>query len=111
MIRATLLLGLLASPFAGPVYTAEICIENQTGKTLFMVADLNASKRQSNDITAGQSLCLSVPEDTQKAVVSAYLNDEVVEGCSRLTRPGQRETLLKFQEFDNCSWAATPRGF
>ena len=36
MIRAALLIGLLASPFAGPVYAAEICIENQTGKTLFI---------------------------------------------------------------------------
>lgn len=76
-----------------------------------MVVDDLAGGRHSRLIGPAGKLCLEPSTEISKAVVGVFDSDTSLEGCSRLTRPGQTETLLQFEEFDNCLWADTPRGF
>jgi len=57
------------------------------------------------------ALCMDVADGADKALVGVFQEPDALEGCSRLTRPGQTERLLDFSESDNCAWAPTRREF
>ncbi len=96
--------------WASQAVGAPVCIENDTREALFLVVDDLAGHRQGRVVTSGNRLCLEVPEDQARAMVGVFSDQDAVEGCSRLSRPGQIERLIAFAEFDNCRWAPTPRG-
>ena len=96
--------------WANQAVGAPVCIENHTPEALFLVVDDMAGHRLGRAVTSGDGLCLEVPADRARAIVGVFADQDAVEGCSRLSRPGQTERLIAFAEFDNCQWAPTPRG-
>jgi len=90
---------------------APVCIENQSGQSLFLVADDGAGQRAAGMTESGKSLCVESQSGDAQATVGVFASADAEEGCSRLTRPGQLETLLDFVEFDRCSWVDTDRNF
>lgn len=96
---------------ANPLTAAPVCVLNQAGQQLFLVVDDLDGRRAARMVATGGQLCLKVASDVQKAVVGVFASADALEGCSRLTRPGQTETLLDFMEFDNCRWVETDRTF
>jgi len=94
-----------------PAESAPICVLNHTDQRLFLTVDSQQGQRIEASTIAGGKLCLEAAPDVSQGVVGVFSSDQSLEGCSRLTRPNQPETLLDFHEFDNCRWADTPRGF
>ncbi|MFQ5624869.1 MAG: hypothetical protein ACE5FS_15910 [Paracoccaceae bacterium] len=83
-------------------------MKNATGDRLLFLAE--GAERVLEWLESGGRLC------TEEAAVGnsrigVFYDEEALEGCTRLTRAGQSETLTGFTEFDNCEWADTPRGF
>lgn len=105
-----LLIGVLCL-VANPATSAPICILNLSGLELVLVVDDLAGLRETKLVTSGQRLCLDSSEHNRKASVGVFTAIDVLEGCSRLTRPNQLETLLEFAEYDNCLWQPTDRNF
>lgn len=94
-----------------PASGASLCIVNDTDQTLLLVVDDLATRRIAKIAVAGEQLCLPVADCQQKGTVGVFADAEALEGCSRLSRAGQVEHLLAYQDFDNCRWQDTPRGF
>ncbi|NOX40215.1 MAG: hypothetical protein GXP05_06790 [Alphaproteobacteria bacterium] len=92
-----------------PASGAPVCVVNFTDQDLLLMVDDLAGQRRVRLVTSGEELCLSASDAVNKAVVGVFASEDAIEGCSRLTRPGQVETLLDFMEFDNCRWADTDR--
>jgi len=107
---STILAGVL-SLGAFQAIGAPVCIDNQSGETLLLVVDDLAGHRITQTTDTGVALCLEASDTLTKTSVGVFASADAEEGCSRLTRPGQRETLIEFTEFDNCKWTPTPRGF
>ncbi|MFQ5437967.1 MAG: hypothetical protein ACE5DK_03955 [Paracoccaceae bacterium] len=100
---------IVLSPVAASA--ASVCIANQTDETLLLVVDDAQGHRASQSTVGGRSLCLKVGASVSRATVGVFADASAEEGCSRLTRPGQTETLIGFAEFDNCRWVETDRNF
>ncbi len=94
-----------------PAASAPICVFNQSGQALVLVVDDLDTQRISQVADNGGQLCMKAESSAQKALVGVFADVDALEGCSRLTRPGQLETLLEFTEFDNCRWQKTNRVF
>ena len=94
-----------------PAQSAPICVLNHTNLRLFLTVDSQQGQRIGDWTSAGGKLCLDAAPEAFQGVVGVFSSDQSLEGCSRLTRLNQPETLLDFHEFDNCRWADTPRGF
>jgi len=90
---------------------ASVCIANRSGQELFLVADDLAGHRVARLTKSGDTLCIDAATSVTKAAVGVFASENAEEGCSRLTHPGQPETLLDFVEFDRCQWADTDRSF
>ena len=99
-----------AAVAAGAMAGAPVCIENHAGQALLLVVD-PGSGRLARVVGDGGRLCAAAPDGATRATVGVFADADALEGCSRLTRPGQVERLLAFAEFDNCRWAPTPRDF
>ncbi len=85
------------------------CLRNQTADTLFIVVDSDSPERLAMDIPSGDSLCSDETETPQSGFVGVFHSAESIEGCSRLSGPGQIETLLSYADFDRCAWETTTR--
>ncbi len=83
---------------------AEICLHNDSQSELLLVVDV-ADKATSRTGGFGTVICL--PGDA--GTVRVFTDFDAIEGCSRLSQSGQVERLVDFTEFDNCTWAKTPR--
>ena len=97
--------------WGNPAAGAPACIENHTDESLFLVVDDLQGQRVSRMTAAGGVLCLDVDEGAARILVGVFAGADALEGCSRLSRPGQTERVVKFSESDNCAWMPTRRGF
>jgi hypothetical protein len=94
-----------------PAHSAPVCVSNDTVRELVLMVDDLSGQRVVQPVLSGGELCLPTSNSVEKAIVGVFASEDAIEGCSRLTRPGQAETLLDFVEFDNCRWAETDRDF
>lgn len=103
-----LLVILLTVALPGMAGAAEICVQNQTEERLLFLAE--GTGRVLVYLEQGGELCTSEAE-TGNSRIGVFIDEDALEGCTRLTRAGQTETLIAFTEYDNCEWTETPRGF
>ena len=99
---------LFAVALPGVASAAEICVKNDTEDRLLFLAE--GAERVLRYLEPGNELC-SEEAATGNSRIGVFADEDALEGCTRLTRAGQTETLVAFTEYDNCEWAATPRGF
>lgn len=83
---------------------AQICIENQSGQTLFVTAEADAGAVTRGLVNDMGQLCAQSPVANDTGKVRVFESEEAVEGCSRLARAGNVERLLRYSSFDNCEW-------
>lgn len=108
LLRGLILTGALLAGTV-PASGAPVCVVNRAGQDLLLMVDDLSGQRLVRLVSSGEDLCLPAAEGIEKAMVGVFASEDALEGCSRLTRPGQAETLLEFAEFDNCRWAETDR--
>ena len=109
ILQLFLTVSLLVAAGAG-AETPAICVTNAAPERLLFAAETASGKRWLKPLRTGESLCTPA-EPGENGTVSVFVSAEVIEGCSRLTRAGQTETLLEYHDFDNCRWAETSRDF
>lgn len=85
-------------------FAAQICIENQSGQTLFVTAEADAGAEIRGLLNDMDQLCTPSPVANDTGKVRVFESEEAVEGCSRLARAGTIERLLRYSSFDNCEW-------
>jgi len=100
---AVALPGLLALA-PGQARAGTICVQNADPRSMFFAAENKAGARATAELAQGASLCLS--DAGGGGTVSVFVDQDAVEGCSRLVAAGQSEVLLAFSEFDRCRWAS-----
>ena len=95
---------------------APFCVRNDTAQTYFFTVAGRASSggenggenRLGRTLAPGEDLC--IPKGGMGAgmggTVSVFLNQDAVEGCSRLVGAGVSEALLAYSEFDRCRWSS-----
>ncbi len=83
----------------------DICIENQSDKTLLFVVDVNQGQRVLKTLEAGQNLCAPQAKTDGGGTVGVFVDENAMEGCSRLAMAGKAERLIAYEPFDNCTWA------
>ncbi len=111
MKRLAAILILMLSAAGAPLFATPVCILNQSGQTLLLVVDDLSENRVAETTPSGDKLCLEVAGSINKAMVGVFANSDAEEGCSRLAKPAQTETLTDFVEFDRCTWLDTSREF
>ncbi len=94
----------LAKP-AMVVAATDICVENQSGKTLLFVAEAKGGERVVKTLKAAENLCVPQKMIDAGGTVGVFLDEDAMEGCSRLAKAGQPERLVAYEPFDNCTWA------
>jgi len=109
--RVAAILVIIIFAAGAPLLAAPLCILNQSGQTLLLVVDDLAQNRVAQTTVDGSKLCLEVAGSVNKAMVGVFADSDAQEGCSRLSKPPQTETLTDFVEFDRCTWLDTPRLF
>jgi len=109
--RLTAILVIMLFAASGPLFAAPVCVLNQSGQTLLLVVDDLGQNRVARSTPSGDKLCLDVAQSISKAMVGVYADSDAQEGCSRLAKPSQTETLTDFVEFDRCTWLDTSRIF
>jgi cytochrome c len=90
---------------AMPISVTDICVENQSGKSLLFVVEAKGGDRIVKILNASKNLC--APQATADAggTVGVFQDADALEGCSRLAKAGTAERLIAFEPFDNCRWA------
>ncbi len=90
---------------AMPISITDICVENQSGKSLLFVVEAKGGDRVMKILNAFENLC--APQATAGAggTVGVFQDEDALEGCSRLAKAGNAERLISYEPFDNCSWA------
>ena len=83
----------------------EICVENQSGKTLLFVVDVKGGKRVLETLEGGKNLCVPQAMADGGGTVGVFQDEDALEGCSRLAKAGVAERLVAYEPFDNCDWA------
>ncbi len=86
------------------VAAAEICVSNKSGQTLLFVVEAKNGARMLEILETGNKLCSPTPQVGDKGVVGVFVDEDALEGCSRLTRAGKTEILIGYAKFDNCEW-------
>ncbi len=94
----------MAKP-AMAVAATHICVENQSGKTLLFVVEAKGGERVVKTLNAAENLCTPQKMADAGGTVGVFLNEDALEGCSRLAKAGQAERLVAYEPFDNCTWA------
>ena len=82
-----------------------VCVENGSEQGYFFVVEGRGGteERVAQSLAPTETLC--VP-GAAGGVVSVFVNENAMEGCSRLVGPGETETLLDYSEFDRCRWSS-----
>ena len=84
------------------------CIDNADSRAAVFVVDAGEAYREVANLPPGARLCtpeFSVPTN---GTVGVFYDENAIEGCSRLTKAGQVQVLLKYNDFDNCAWQISP---
>lgn len=90
--------GLAASPAPG-----DICVENATADPYFFTIDAGDGNRRSGELLPGGMLCLAGAA-AKTVVAAAFVDDNVLEGCSRLMKSANMARLLRYDGVDRCEW-------
>ena len=88
--------------------TTGFCVENRDDRAALFVVDAGELYRAVETLAPGESLCtpeFSAPTD---GFVSIFYDEDAIEGCSRLAPAGSVQVLLKYHDFDNCTWKISP---
>ena len=102
-----LLLGLwLGTGTAAIAGGDRVCVENRDSVARFFTVEVGAARRGPERLAPGGRLCAPRAEAGDRAVVSAYPDLDVLEGCSRLVTGTEGDTLMRYAEFDRCLWAS-----
>ncbi len=59
-------------------------------------------------LAPSERLCTPAFPAPTHGFVSVFYDEYAVEGCSRLTDSGAVQVLLKYADFDNCTWQISP---
>ncbi len=81
----------------------QICIQNKFPKTLLFIAEAKNGQREVKMIKENATLCVNANKNSG-GTVGVFENEEALEGCSRLAKTGNTETLIAYASFDNCEW-------
>jgi hypothetical protein len=84
------------------------CVENGSHSTALFVVDAGAAYRSSQTLPPNARLCTPEFAKPTNGFVSVFYDETAIEGCSRLTRAGAVQVLLKYADFDNCTWQISP---
>ena len=95
---------LLIAPASAFAATSDVCVTNGSGEEMFFVAEASGGERQVKWLAAEETLCSSSDEATG-GVVSVFLSEDHLEGCSRLVTAAHSETLIEYVDFDRCLWS------
>ncbi len=95
--------GGMAKP-AKAISTTDICVENQSGKTLLFVVEAKGGKRVVKTLKASENLCAPQAMADAGGTVGVFQDADALEGCSRLAKAGKAERLISYVPFDNCGW-------
>lgn len=85
--------------------SAPVCVVNHAGQDLLLALDDLSEQRETQWTADGGELCLPVDAAIKKVLVSVFISEDAIEGCSRIAKPGDAEILLNYANFDNCRWA------
>ncbi len=95
-----------ASPTtAMAVASSDVCVENQSGKSLLFVVEAKGGARVLKTLGAKQNLCAPQAMAGAGGTVGVFTDENALEGCSRLAKAGKAERLIAYEPFDNCTWA------
>lgn len=83
---------------------APLCVNNQSGVSLFFVLELGNTLRSASTLETGKSLCLNAQTQMQNGTVAVFEDQFAIEGCTRLAKAGLDLTLARYASFDNCTW-------
>ena len=90
---------------AMPISATDICVENQSGKTLLFVVEAKGGERVVKTLGASENLCAPQAMVDAGGTVGVFQDADALEGCSRLAKAGIAERLITYEPFDNCNWA------
>ncbi|WP_159963534.1 hypothetical protein [Profundibacterium mesophilum] len=114
MTRLALLTGLFAltahiapgSAEAAPESaTPQLCVTNESDETLNFTVETRDGVRRGMRLDPAAYLCAPGPAP-DGGVVSVFVDESHLEGCSRLVPGGASEALRRFASFDRCRWAS-----
>ena len=88
--------------------TNGFCVQNQDDRAALFVVDAGQSYRAVATLAPSERLCTPAFETPLNGFVSIFYDENAVEGCSRLTTAGTVQVLLKYADFDNCTWQISP---
>ncbi len=80
------------------------CVENQDDRPALFVVDAGESYRAVATLAPDERLCTPAFEAPTNGFVSIFYDENALEGCSRLTSAGTVQVLIKYADFDNCTW-------
>ena len=78
----------------------KMCITNGESVEHFFVVDAGAD-RSGEMLAPGAQLCAN---SDQGGKIGVYATADDLEGCTRVMPPNKSETLVRFMEFDRCTW-------
>jgi len=104
-LLAMALSSLLLTSASALAATSDLCVTNGSGEDLFFVAEATGGERQAKWLAAQETLC-SGAEQATGGVVSVFVSEDHLEGCSRLVSAANSETLLEYVDFDRCRWSS-----
>jgi hypothetical protein len=84
-----------------------LCVNNQSGVDLFFVVRLNDGTRSTQTLEHNQNLCLAGSSGNQPGTIAVFEDQFAMEGCTRLAKTNQPQTLTAYSSFDNCTWQNT----
>jgi len=83
-------------------------VENGSESAALFVVDAGIAYRTSQTLPPSARLCTPEFATPTNGFVSVFYDETVVEGCSCLTQAGVVQVLLKYADFDNCTWQISP---
>jgi len=86
------------------IAATDICVENQSGKTLLFVVEAKGGERVVKTLKTSEYLCTPQAMNDAGGTVGVFVDVDALEGCSRLAKAGKAERLVSYAPFDNCNW-------
>jgi len=88
----------------GLAQAGAFCVINTSETAYFFVAESTEGVRRAQNLAPNGALCVAGGDSG--GVVSVFVDENAMEGCSRLVKDGQIEQMLAYSEFDRCRWAS-----
>ncbi len=91
----------MAEVAMAPAGAKGICIVNSAPAEHVFTVEAANGERKMQHLAPGKTLCIDSSGD---GTVGVFLTEDALEGCSRLAKKDQPETLLHYYDFDRCLW-------